>query len=870
LRRRAAAAETTRHPHPAARAIAAAVLLVASCAASAAPAPPPPPRDGEHPTAIGSAGRRYRASRLHRALFGRDYRELWSLPVRVDVLDLGEFGGGLTPVRRVGAGQSSGLALKGGDGRAYTFRPVEKDAARALPPELRRTIAGRIAQDQVAAMHPAATVAVVPLLEAAGVLQAAPRLVVMPDDAARLGAFRADFAGVLGTIQEYPRAASEEGPGFAGATEVLDSHALLARLRARSGDRVDSRAFLRARLMDLFLGDWDRHLGQWRWAKLPGLDGWQPIPEDRDFAFCRFEGLVLDMMRNWYPRWVTFGEEYPGMLGLTWQAWPLDRLLLSELERPAWDELAADLRRRLTDDVIDEAVRRLPPEYRAVDGERLAAALRRRRDGLPEAAARFYRHLAEEVRVEGTDEPEIAEAIAVEGGALEVRVSRADASGAPAGAPWFRRRFRPGETREVRLELHGGDDRFVARGRTRIAVRVVGGEGDDVLDDSGAGATRFADSEGRNRVLRGRGTELDTRRYVPPPLPSKIPWLPARDWGSQTFWVPWFAGSPEIGPFVGAGVRRERYAFRTHPFRSRHVLRAGYALGALGFRLDYDGELRGENSGVALGVAARVSQIEILRFFGFGNETRSDRRDSFYEVRQTQLSLAPSLALPLASRLTLSVGVLVERASTRRPAGRFITAARPYGSEAFGQLGATAEVRLDTRDLPAAATRGVLLVAGGAAHPAAWDVRKPFGDVHAEAATYLTPSIPLRPTLALRAAVRRVLGDYPFHEAAFVGGPSTVRGFSIQRFAGDTGAHGNAELRLFLGHYFFVLPGEYGVFALADTGRVWLDGEDSDRWHTSVGGGLWFAYLEPANVVSIAAARSTEGTGIYVRAGFLF
>jgi hemolysin activation/secretion protein len=150
------------------------------------------------------------------------------------------------------------------------------------------------------------------------------------------------------------------------------------------------------------------------------------------------------------------------------------------------------------------------------------------------------------------------------------------------------------------------------------------------------------------------------------------------------------------------------------------------------------------------------------------------------------------------------------------------------------------------------------------------DVREPFGSLRGEAATWLTAGLPLRPTLALRAAIRHVLGTYPFHEATFVGGPDTVRGFSAQRFAGDGGAWGNAELRLLLGRYFLVLPGEYGVFALADAGRVWLDGESSRRWHAGYGGGLWFAYVDRANTVTVAVARSDEQTGLYVRAGFPF
>ncbi len=848
------------------RAVAASLVLAASARAEPAAAG----AEAEPATTTVVAGARYDdVSRLHRLLFGSDYRELWALRVQVEVLDLDRFAGGLTPVREVGQRQSRGLALRGGDGRSYTFRGLEKDATAGLEPELRRTIAGRIAQDQIAALHPGAPPVAAALLDAAGVPSAGPRLVVMPDDE-RLDGFRGEFAGVVGTIQEYPTPAAEGRAGFAGATEIIEGAEMLARLRASAEERVDARAFLRARLMDLFLGDWDRHLGQWRFAKVPGSAKWQPIPEDRDFAFSRFEGLVLFIARNWRPRWVAFGEEYPDMLGLTWQAWPLDRILLSELERPVWDELAAELRRRLTDDVIDAAVRRLPPEYLRADGARLASALKRRRDLLDRAAGRFYRLLSEEVRVEGTDAPEAAEVIALDGGDLEVRLSRVDGRGEPAGAPWFRRRFRDGETSEVRVELRGGSDRLVARGESRIRVRVVGGEGDDVLDDSAAGTSWLADWQGRDRVVRGSRTRVDARPYAAPVHDPERLWIPPRDWGRQRTYLPWFGASPDVGAFIGGGVRLERFAFRTHPYARRQTLRAGFASGPRAFKVDYAGEFRRENSGVFLTLDARASQLEILRFFGLGNDTRSDEPDGFYRVHQRQLSLAALLNVPLARRVVLSLGPTAQYASTRRPADRLIGQVRPYGSEPFGQLGAAAEIRLDTRNLVEAATRGLLLSAGGSFQPAVWDVEEPFGELHAEAATHLSARVPSKPTLALRAGAKQVLGTYPFHEATFVGGEETLRGFSSQRFAGDGGAWGNAELRLRLGRYHLVLPGEFGLFALADTGRVWLEGERSNRWHTGAGGGLWFAYLDRSNTVTVAVARSGEQTGLYLRAGFLF
>ena len=815
------------------------------------------------------AGERYDASGLHEFFFGADYRDLWTAPVRVDVLDLQEFAGGLRPVRRVGGQQTRGLALAGADGRSYTFRGVDKDPSSILPPDLQGTIADQIVQDQIASAHPAAPLAVAPIAEAAGVLHTWPRLVVMPDDPA-LGEFRADFAGVLGTIEEYPQPASEGGPGFEGASEIIDGEELWTRLRKSSRERVDAGAFLTARLLDLLIGDWDRHLKQWRWVRTPGEPAWRPLPEDRDQAFSRFEGLVLALGRHNQPRFVRFDDEYPDIVGLTFNGWDVDRRLLVGLEKPVWDEAAAKLKEAVTDEVIEQAVSRLPEAYQRLDGRRLAQALKARRDRLDRAADRFYRLLADKVSVQASDEPERAEVARLEDGDVVLRIHPADERGEAAGEPFFERRFRKGETSEVRLYLHGGSDRVVASGpRDGVLVRVIGGDGYDVLDDSAGGGTRFYDSSGTSRVVHGEGTRVDERPYVPPPENPRAPWIPPRDWGRKTVPILWLGGSPDVGAFLGAGVITEGYGFRRHPFGDRQVLRAGYATGAQAFRVDYEGEFRRTNSEVVATLAARVSGIEVLRFYGFGNETSSEGPDDFFKVEQQQFSLEPSLTIPVGP-LRLSFGPSLGFASTDQETRRLITVTRPYGTEDFGQVGAAATLRFDSRDVRPAPRSGSHVFVTARYFPSLWDVETAFGSIHGEAATYLTGGGGLQPTVALRAGGKRVFGTYPFHDAAFIGGAANVRGFHPQRFAGDASLYGNAELRLELGRFFLVLPGDFGVFALADAGRVFLEGETSDRWHTAVGGGLWFAYLDRSRTVSVAVARSEERTGLYVRAGFSF
>ena len=117
-----------------------------------------------------------------------------------------------------------------------------------------------------------------------------------------------------------------------------------------------------------------------------------------------------------------------------------------------------------------------------------------------------------------------------------------------------------------------------------------------------------------------------------------------------------------------------------------------------------------------------------------------------------------------------------------------------------------------------------------------------YGWVEGDVSTYLTAGSRGRATLALRAGGKRMLGDhYPYFNAAaaggggFFSGQDAVRGLRPSRYIGDSAVFGNADLRLYLSRFFLALPGEWGLFGFGDVGRVWLDGETSDTWHTSYG-----------------------------------
>lgn len=827
----------------------------------------------QHDTTL-VAGPLYGRGALHRMLFGSEYRQLWTAPVRARVLDLGTFAGGLTPTTAGGGFQTKSLRFRGADGFTYGFRSVDKDPS-LLPPELDGTFLDDIVRDQTSSQHPGAPAVVAALLEAAGVLHGQPMLVVLPDDP-RLDSFRTRFAGTLGYLERR----TTGGNRFAGAREIVDSPDMIRRIFSDPAQSVDAHAFLRARLMDLFVGDWDRHRDQWDWALLGegAAQRWQPIPGDRDHAFVRFDGLLPTVARNTSsPLLLEFGGEFSDLNGQVFNGRDLDRWLLGSLDQSAWDGVARDLQSRLTDSVLHAAAESLAPGWRELEAGRLERLMRERRDDLLDAARAFYRWLAREAEIHTTGAADDVTLERRAGGSLAVRITA-------NGSPWYSRQFEPGETREVRLFLArpldendtadiriygmGARDRVTVTGDgpARITVRIVA---DSTTQLPAAG---MAGVEVYPAVWRAAPAGVGPGSVVVHRVPSDSLELPPdRSWGSRRMPISWIGGGPDIGIFFGLGVSRTAYGFRKTPSASRWSARAGWATQAGQGRIAIEGQLRREQSSVRTEVRAWGSGIEVLRWHGLGNATADSADAAYHRVNRAEAGATVQLVLPLVNNMELGIGPSVLYSHTRVQAGRIIADSLPYGSDNFGMAGVRASLRWDTRDRHLGPTRGALLAIGGSAWPATWGLDSAFAEVHGQLSTYLTArNAPLRPTLALRAGAKQVFGGYPYAEAAFIGDAATVRLGRQNRYGGDKAAWAGSELRLALTRFRVLLPGELGVFGLAETGRVWVKGETSERWHAAVGGGVWISLVQPGNVFSIALAQSAERSAIYVLAGFAY
>ena len=777
-------------------------------------------------------GPHYAAGRLHQLAFGRRYRDLWATPIQVPLLDLDSFAGGLTPEERGGGMQTTSLKLESGDGREFSFRSIDKDPTDAVPEPFRNTVVHRLVRDGTSAMNPGGALVAPVLLEAVGVLHAPPLLVVMPDDP-RLAEHRADFAGLLGTIEERPDA------GFEGADEVVDTDELLARLHEDPSHRVDAANFLAARLVDHLLGDWDRHRDQWRWAAFRADRNtvvWRPIPRDRDQALVRYDGLVTRLFGAINPKLVAFGRTLPSHLeGFTWNGRELDRTFLAPLDGAAFDSIAAGVQAALTDGVIDAAVRRLPASHYDRWGAWTTDALRHRRNALREHARRYYEYLATDVDVWATDAAEIAEA-RWQNGALDLTVR------SRRGETTYDRRFTAGETDEVRLHLREGEDEVRLSGERRgPRLLVVREPRDTVIGLAAAGRVRIADH------VPEPEPEDSSSAIAPPPE--------VRDWGSA-FGAGVAGGhDADLGLLLGAQAGWTDFAFRHAPYRSRVKLSAVYATAADGLRLDLTGDLRRLDPRTRLGMLVRGSEIEAVRFSGLGNET--PRAGAAAEVAHWQLTLAPGLERDLSPSLRVRVGPVLRYGTTDRVDGSVVSRDRPLGSAGFGRVGVAGDLLIEAGTVHASA--------GGGAYTPLQAGSGGYGELHGDARVRL----PLGgPALAARLGARRLWGGFPFDDAAFLGGARTLRGYDYQRFAGDAMLYGGLELRVPLVRVLpRVIPTRIGIIGLSDWGRVWAEGTRSDRLHASAGGGVWLEFFETRNAVSLVYARGREGGHWYFQLG---
>ncbi len=820
-----------------------------------------------------------KAGSVHRFFLGENYRKLWATPVRMKIFYLSNEKGGMTVLQKGGGKQTKSLRLKDVSGKEWVLRTIQKDPEKALPEGLKATVAKDIVQDQISAANPYAPLTVPVLADAVEVPHALPQIVYVPDDTA-LGIYRGDFAGTVCVFEERE-------PGAGDNDKTYSTTKVLEKLEADNDARIDEKALLRARMLDLLIADWDRHEDQWRWGKKEenGEDIYYPIPRDRDQAYFVNTGLIPAIAaRKWIlPKFQGFKAHIRDVNGAMFNGRYFDRFFLTQLNESDWKEVIADVQAKITDDIIKQAVRQLPDTIYAQVGKNIVDVLIARRKILMQEGLKYYRFLAKGVNIVGSDKRELFTIDHEADGVVNVTVRKMKKDGEP-GKTLYRRSFQPGITNEIRLYGRGGKDVFAVTGaeRSAIKIRMIGGGGEDSF---------YVDKELHNKAKLLIYDRSDKENIYPPANLVSLRTSDkevVNDYNGRSFrydiLMPQAMAGYNLddGILLGAGVQYTRQGFRRDPYAARHRLMIGHALATNATFVRYMGDFKKfmGNNDLNININAKAPD-NTSNFFGVGNETvflkTGDKPIRYYRTRYNLIQAQVNLQHIISSKMKLFAGLSGQYFSMKHEENdmRYINVYQSeqpqenlFSHKYFGGLNIGYEI--DTRNDALLPTRGFYwrtTLTGMYQFDRENDT---YGQLATDMRFFMSFHADPRVVIANHIGAGVLMGDPEFFQLLYIGGKENLAGFRANRFAGKAMVYHNIELRVKLFDFTsYLFPGSVGLTGFNDIGRVWIKDEQSRKWHESYGGGI---YIVPAQMILVNGfmAFSEEGTYPYINIGFRF
>lgn len=837
----------------------------------------------------------YQQDSIREALFfktvwGAKFKEAYSQPVTAKVAIFDTLYGGLTVLREANGDDYKALLLTDKKGNKYRMRAMAKNALR-----ISRKIAfednnPKSAKEETnvptmkgqdinfyTATHPYAQLALPDLANAVGVFSTSPQLFYVPKQL-NLGIFNENFGDDLYFISVAPSEKSEGEELFEYPDDVETTDDILIKMRKKGNVFVDEENYIKARLFDMLIGDWDRETEHWQWAKYYNRhkkDVFVPIPTNRDNAFSSFEGNILDITQSLFNGTKQFHVYSDNLMDLQWfnkEGIILDRALIRNSGRAQWKFLAKEIQDNLTDEIIDEAFKNVPPEVQDESLEEIKQKLKARRGNLEDIADRYYTYFAIQQTIVGTDYEDLFEITRFPKGRTNVR-SFTTINGKKSDT-LIDRTFIHKDTKELWIYGLGGSDKFVVKGEgdNPIFVRLIGGQGKDVYQLENGNRVKIYDYEKRSDtiIVKNGGNFRFTNVYN----------LNTYDYRKQLNRSQGVVSAIGYNPDDGFRAALQ-YVYRVdnfqrNPFSQRHIVNAAYFTDIKSFDISYEGEFANIRNNLNLSFGGRFTSPNYkINFFGFGNETVNNQDSKGYDYNRVAVqNISGNVALLRNSSFGsfFKLQTKFDAYEVKDSPLDFISGVDVFNkgeTTYFGTVEGIYSYR--SYDNILNPTIGMLFDLNLGVTDNFENTEAVFGFVKTRVGFY--NSLIKSRKLVLKTNVRYQVNigeKYEFYQAATLGGDNGLRGYRNQRFSGKTFLVGNADLRyslpaLKIGLY----PLNIGIYGGADLGRVWLKNEQSDKWHTSYGGGLWINGAGGLNA-NFNLFNSWEGPRITFGLGFDF
>lgn len=805
---------------------------------------------------------------------GSNYRAEWKTPITVPVINLSTEKGGLTPVKRGGGKQTKSLRLEDPRGRQYNFRSIQKFiTGKTLPLDLQSEAAEDLVADGVSASYPYSALSIPPLAKAAGVPYLDVKVVYIPDDP-KLGEYREDFKNLLSYFEnKMPDSVSKD----------FDTEEVVDKLKDDNDNEVDQLALLRLRILDMYIMDLDRHEGQWTWGSVDKDKGklYYPIPKDRDQAFYINRGLLPGMIKwPWLvPQLEGFKAKANNINRFNFAARNLDRFFLNELNEQDWKKAVDEFIPKMTDQVIEEAINKQPHEIRPISGDMIISTLKARRQYLADEVMQYYRFLAEHVSVTGSDKKELFDITRNGDGTVQVKIYKITKEGEQSSL-MYDRTFDPQVTEELNLYGFGGDDKFVISGTSdKIKIRMIGGDGEDMFENKGSGSGNIVyDMKSENNKLSGHlrdkranDTLVNSFNRLGYKYNQVIPLLSANY-------------NKDDGLYLGFSLKFINHGFRKDPYKNMHQFNFQYAFSTQSFNVRYYAEyisVFGRTGDLLTDIDIKAPN-NTTNFFGYGDNTIYDKskpgKFRYYRARYNLSDVSVLIRKRFSEKVTIMVGPTAEfyKLDSADNVGRNIVTLIPnidkktlFAKQSF--FGGKATFIVNTRDNQVMPQKGINWITTYRYLSGLNDESRTLSQLNSELTFYL-PLVRDKITFVNRVGAGTNLGNkgFEFYQAQYLGSDEHLRGYRKYRFAGKSKIFNQAEVRIAVAKFkTYLFPAAFGVFGFYDTGKIYDLDDESNKWLSGYGGGIWISPLKRI-VLSVAFTASKEDKLPLISLGWKF
>ena len=837
-------------------------------------------------------------SGFYKYIWGERYRKYYGTQVSAPTVNLDTLFGGLKPYRKGGGHQSKSLQLINKEGKRYVMRAIRKSATvylqamafkdQYIEGQFDDTVTEKLLQDFYTGSHPYAPFVTGGLSDAVNLYHTNPVLYFVPKQNA-LAAFNADFGDELYMIEEHVSDGHGNLKSFGNSNKIESTDDLMKKLRKDEKYKVDDEVYLRARLFDMAIGDWDRHTDQWRWAefKEEGKVVYRPIPRDRDQAFSNMgDGALMNLATRIVPPLKLmegFNDDVRNVKGFNFSPFSLDMMLLNETTKKQWEEQVTFIQNNLTDAVIDNAFKVFPKEVQGETINEIKRVLKSRLNNLSKIADEYYKVLNKTPLVRGTDKDDLFEMERMPNGNTKLTVSRI--KNGKKGIVIHQKTYNKEETKEI--WIYGLDDEDVfevtGEGDNLIKLRLIGGQNNDTYTiENGKRVKMYDYKSKKNTFTTSKGSKNLTDDYE-----TNI-YDYAKPKNSANQFTPLLGANPDDGFKIGFVNVLTNYGFERNPFSSQHTISGAYYFATSGFDFEYNGEFANVIGSWNLGLNAKyTSPNYAVNFFGFGNSTpnlNADDEDSFdldyNRVKLSTLKFAPSLNWRGDLGAHFKLGLSYESIEVEETSDRFINDFLG-GNNIENQndfLGVEAMYSFRNKDNEAFPTLG-MQTSLQLGYTSNLEESKGFA--------YFIPELGFDYKLdsrgqlvfATHAQAHFIFGDdFEFYQSANLGANNGLRGYRNERFSGKNSFFQSTDLRLNLRKVRTgLLPLNIGVYGGFDYGRVWVDDNlvlnnnsfNSNMWNTSIGGGV-FANAADIMTLNLSAFSSDDGLRLAFKVGFGF